>query len=325
MIKNGETIVPDFIEEEFISAMDTYLNNTYVYPKQSDKPLIKISRISQSKERELGYDGIITSIIPFYVQFKRSNFYTPNSTSLVINDRKKLNLETRNGVYFFPLHKNGLEFDQHNTMFNLANHSFFKKKVFYAAPLFFRKNQLEELRRGNDFAYRYSPIHVYDNETGSTFFHNRFPIFKNVITIPPHRIVNRSSEIHKYSYTKQGEVCFHSDPEIYPDSNIDQDFDDFLLSLYEEEAINNIDSFSKHVIEILPKLFGFKFNSPKFKSLLITSIYRSLNYELKYEGLTIEKLIDLLTPLDKLVVFEDVLKSHFNIHQYVRYTVLDII
>ncbi|MFY0520554.1 hypothetical protein ACOMCU_22395 [Lysinibacillus sp. UGB7] len=323
--KSGETIIPDFIEEEFISAMDRYFSNKYVYPSNED--CVKITRISQSEERERGYDGIITSIIPFYVQFKRSNFLTPKSSSKLIKDRESVSLKTQKGVYYFPLHKNELEFNQHNTMYKLANDSYFKKKVFYAAPLFFRKGQLDEVRSGsgNDYAYRYQPIEIYDFQIKSKFYQNRIPMFKNVITIPPHKIVNRGSESHIYSYTKEGEVCFHSDPEKYPEDFNPQNLWDFLSSLNNEEEITDLEKFTNHLMNILPDIFGLKSNTPKFKSLLITSLNRSLNFEIQNESLTIEKLLESLTPLDKLVIFEDVLKQHFNIHQYVRYTVLELI
>lgn len=321
--KSGEIITPDFIEEEFISALERYFGNSTVYPK--NKELIKITRISQSKERERGYDGIITSIIPFYVQFKRSNFLTPKSTSKIISDRKGVSLNTKHGVYCFPLHKNELEFNQHNTMFNLANHSYFKKKVFYAAPLFFRRNQLDDIRRGDDFAYRYRSYEIYDSRDSNFYEAVRIPLFKNTMTIPPHKIVKKGSESHNYSFTKEGEVCFHSNPERFPENFIAQNLGDFLSSLNNEEPITDISQFADYVIKILPELFGLKFNSPKFKSLLTTSIIRSLNFEFPNENDSTKKMLAQLNPLDKLVIFEDVLKHHFNIHQYMRYSVLELV
>ncbi|PEK60050.1 hypothetical protein [Bacillus wiedmannii] len=321
--KSGEIIIPDFIEEEFICAMERYFSNSTVYPK--NKELIKITRISQSKERERGYDGIITSIIPFYVQFKRSNFLTPKSTSKLITDREGVSLNTKQGVYCFPLHKNELEFNQHNTLYNLANHSHFKKKVFYAAPLFFRRNKLDDLRRGDEYAYRYRNYEIYDSMDHKYYNVERIPMFKNVMTIPPHKLVNKGSESHNYSFTKEGEVCFHSNPERYPENFIAQTLGDFLSSLNNEEPITEISNYADYVIKLLPEIFGLKFNTPKFKSLITTSINRSLNFELNNESDSTEKILTQLTPLDKLVIFEDVLKHHFNIHQYIRYSVLELV
>ena len=71
--KQGEKIIPDFIEEDYISAIETALNRCYYYFDKN----IEIRRISQADENELGYDGVLNTIVPFYIQFKRSDFYSP--------------------------------------------------------------------------------------------------------------------------------------------------------------------------------------------------------------------------------------------------------
>ena len=54
---SGERTTPDFIEEDFISAIETALNRSVYY---RDK-CVEIRRISQADENELGYDGVLNT------------------------------------------------------------------------------------------------------------------------------------------------------------------------------------------------------------------------------------------------------------------------
>ena len=109
--REGEKTIPDFIEDDFISALETGLNRTFYY---KDK-LIEISRISQTNENELGYDGVLTTLVPFYLQFKRSAFYSPQFTGELMKNRKAVNLPVKNGFYAFDLLKKEGKYAQHNT------------------------------------------------------------------------------------------------------------------------------------------------------------------------------------------------------------------
>ena len=73
--KHGEMMFSEFIEYDLISAIETGLKRTFCCRHR----LIEISRISQSDVNELEYEGVITTIVPLYIQFRR--FFSFNETS----------------------------------------------------------------------------------------------------------------------------------------------------------------------------------------------------------------------------------------------------
>ncbi|MGR5876653.1 hypothetical protein ACT7C3_10005 [Bacillus pacificus] len=81
---------------------------------------------------------------------------------------------------------------------------------------------MDALRDGARYAYRYRNFELYDLKDHAFYDVKRVPMFKNVMTIPPHKIVKKGPESHNYSFTKEGEVCFHSNPERFPENLVAQ-------------------------------------------------------------------------------------------------------
>jgi hypothetical protein len=120
MKKVGHKRLPDFIEEDYISAIETAISQC-IHPGYK----VEISRISQDEENDLGYDGVITTLVPLYVQFKRSIFNTPQFQGKVAKDRASCGYTNRSGFFSFTLHKdrNSKKYDQHNTLHTLSQHA----------------------------------------------------------------------------------------------------------------------------------------------------------------------------------------------------------
>ncbi len=305
---HGERTTPDFIEEDFISAIETSLNRSIYYRDKS----IEIRRISQADENELGYDGVLNTIVPFYIQFKRSDFYSPHFSGQLSIDRKNVSLPVDKGFFAFELLRKDKKYEQHNAMFRLSQLS----KAAYVAPMFYKSSDLSKLKAQakemlpifyDDIIF-YHPIHR------RHFTFKNLVIFKKSITIPPHALINDTNASHHYSYSRENKVGFHSEP-INLDHSKSQSFYYFVQEVFNQngkESTVVVDS----IYNLLPELFGYEKGSTDFLAILESSIRR---VSIVDPETSINSIIEKLDTIDKLIILEDILYHYFNIRQFVKY------
>lgn len=304
----GEKVVPEFIEEEFISAIETAINRSYYY---RDK-LVGIQRISQSDENELGYDGVLGTIVPFYIQFKRSDFYSPHFTGKLTQDRTKVGLKTEHGYFAFELLRKNKNYDQHNAMYLLSQRS----KAAYVAPMFYKRHDLDELRSQSSrfLPLSYDYIHFYRPDLERLMELGGTLLFKKTITIIPHAPINDQNASHHYSYCRRNYVGFHSDPINLQDGG-STNLRYFLRDVIYESGQRK-EELVRTNFELLPELFNIESNSSEFRDILTTSINRISIVE---QNEDVDGLIEKLSDFDKLLIMEDILFQYFNIRQYVGF------
>lgn len=305
---HGERTTPDFIEEDFISAIETSLNRSIYFRDKS----VEVRRISQADENELGYDGILNTIVPFYIQFKRSDFYSPHFGGKLTTDRKNVSLPVDKGFFAFELLRKNSKYEQHNAMFKLSK----QNKAAYVAPLFYKSSDLSKLKSQ---AKEFLPIY-YDDIFFYHPMHRRLValrnllLFKKSITIPPHDLVNDTNPSHHYSYSRDNKVGFHSDP-INLENSKAQTFYYFIQEVFNQqgrESKSKVDS----NYNLLPDLFGFESNSSDFSAILEASIRRVSIVDAETN---INSIIEQFDTIDKLIIMEDILYHYFNIRQFIKY------
>lgn len=305
---HGQRTTPDFIEEDFISAIETSLNRSFYFDGKS----VEIRRISQADENKLGYDGVLNTIVPFYIQFKRSDFYSPYFNGKLTTDRENVSLPVNKGFFAFELLRKNNKYEQHNAMFKLSQHN----KAAYVAPMFYKSSDLSKLKLQ---AKELLPIY-YDDIFFYHPFHRRLVtlrnllLFKESITIPPHALVNDTNPSHHYSYSRDKKVGFHSDPINLENSNTQ------LFYYFIQEVFNQEGRESKSIVDsnynLLPELFGFESNSSEFSAILETSIKR---VSIVDSETNINSIIEQFDTIDKLIILEDILYHYFNIRQFIKY------
>lgn len=308
----------DFIEEDYISAVETMISRSaYAH----NKKFIEISRISQDQERGLGYDGVLTAIVPFYVQFKRSQFYTPAYSGKLSKDRQKVFGKPLNsGFLAFKLHRDRHTqmYEQHNAMWKLSQYS----SAAYVAPLFYKKRDLTTLKRREvDLPWEYRQLKVRDRVFRMGYPLKAVRTFKDSIVVIPHREVKDKEPSHHYTYDRAiKNVAFHSDVEFVesPQYNLA----DFVSSVLErasrlEAGFNQMPmDGSLEVIQHLPELFGLTWRSRKFRSMVsnylveIGVIFKKLPNNLE------SYLSDELSIQDRFYFLEEILRQEFGIIQY---------
>lgn len=308
--RQGEKIIPDFIEDDFISALETGLNRTFYY---KDKH-VEISRISQSDENELGYDGVLTTIVPFYIQFKRSDFYTPNFAGKLLKDREQVNLATDKGFFAFELLKKKDSYGQHNAMYKLSQIA----KAAYIAPMFYKKSDLTKMK---NFAYDYIPAYyddiiIFDNHFRRHHNFQNVLLFKNTITIPPHAEITDNETSHHYTYCRQNKVGFHSEP-INLDNSKSETIYYFIQNIFKQDNRSEEINFqAESIFNLIPSFFGLEMQSKEFDNILEASINR---VSITDKETNVKSLKEKFSPLDKLLLVEDILFNYFNIRQFIKY------
>jgi len=306
--RQGEKVIPDFTEDEFISALETSLNRTFYYRHKN----IEISRISQSDENKLGYDGVLTTIVPFYIQFKRSDFYTPRFKGRLLTERQKVDLPTEKGFYGFDLLKKKDGYGQHNIMYKLSQNA----KAAYVAPMFYKKADLTKMKYSsdNDIITYFSDITIKNYGLEFQYDFSRILLFKETITIPPHYEVTDNEISHHYTYCREKRVGFHSEPINLEDSKSETLYY-FIQDVFRRDSSSNGINFQIDSIFNLIRSF-FEPKSAEFDNILEASINR---VSITDKDIDLKLLKDNLSPLDKLLIIEDILFHYFNIRQFIKY------
>jgi len=296
MIANIEA--SEFIEEDFIGAIERQLEK-HVYSSW-----MTITRISQSSERHLGYDGVITSALPFYIQFKRSTLYRSSYSGKLSVDRKSA-FGPEHSFYGFELHKNsktGL-YEQHNALHALSG-SF---PCAYVAPLFHRSKQLSDYKTRKPlraYPWQYHNGLIHDGPAGLAY---RARMFDMTVAICPHKHLPNPDPSHHYTYSRKLQACFHSDPE--PLESRDQSFSRFLGSVLSSFELRNAEAASfGNLIERVGNLYP-----PEGRESLARFVRLHAptadSWRVAYQ----------LPATIQLAIVEDMLWQDFGIRQYVAH------
>jgi len=304
--------LPEFIEEDYISAIETAFTRC-TYPNY----FIEISRISQDDENDLGYDGVITSLVPLYVQFKRSTFHTPQFHGRTAHQRTSCGFQNRSGFFSFNLHKdrNSKRFDQHNTLYTLSQVA----RAVYAAPLFYKRSDLSQFKEQSRlYPWRYEDVLILDASLpGRVFAFPRMRVLFDSITIPPHAPITDRAASHEYSYTRNGDICFHSEPTPF-DTPV-KSLHDFILEVVQSVFDKDRHHFDdgRMVFEIIPDLYHANWRSRNFKSMLKSYLVGIDKIPSTWTGDIHEYIFRELDTADRFLLLEALLLQDFSIVQYV--------
>lgn len=292
----GSVEASEFIEEEFISAIERQLE------KHTYSHWVTISRISQSAEKHLGYDGVLTSALPFYVQFKRSTLYREAYSGKLAKDRSAP-FGVNKFFYGFELHKDGKSglFEQHNALHALSA----RFPAAYVAPLFHRKTQLTDYKTRkapSAYPWYYHNGVIHDGPAGFVY---RSRIFDMTAAIAPHKRLPTADPSHHYTYNRKLEVCFHSTPE--PLEQARRSFSGFLSNVMRsfEEQRDDMPRVG-NVAELVETLFPREQRSSLGRFVRM-HVPTAESWQAIYE----------LPTMLQLAILEDVLWETFGIRQYV--------
>lgn len=299
MLPTNETC--EFIEEDFIAAVERELQ------KHTHSQNLTISRISQSEERILGYDGVIDYVLPLYIQFKRSHLYRGHFAGKLATDRKS-KLGNEYFFFAFELHKDRHSklFEQHNALYALSQ----KFPACYVAPLFHKATQLNAYKtgKGNNFGYPWRHEYLYIHE-GPTAVVTRARMFEMSISIIPHKHINSADPSHHYTFDRKKRVFFHSTPESIEPSG--QTLWQFIRQATERPSAPNSTDVVADAMRAALELLGDQ-------GFEVFSQHIAANVPVQAEGMSISK--DTIFELPnsvQLQILEDFFWKEFGITQLV--------
>ncbi|WP_139041003.1 hypothetical protein [Aeromonas salmonicida] len=208
---------PKFDEAELVTLIDRLVRSA----PGLHGGRAKVRQITQKQERYRGgYDAVVSSVLPFYVQAKTATFHPEHSTSNIISGRKALRVNSSPGAFSFYLrkHQGTTEPLQHNALYWMS----LRSMAAYVCPTFLSEKTLDtrldealNIRRHEVWSYQQTDYH---EPAKGQIAMIRARHFAGLVTIVPHRLVDHY--LHRYSYDKNSnpDVVFHSDPEKVSDS-----------------------------------------------------------------------------------------------------------
>jgi hypothetical protein len=301
---------PEFSE----ANLANYLERLIERSTHPTKRQIELRQISQPKEKSKGYDAVIQSVVPFYVQLKTSYHYPGNSSSEIIKGRKTLGLSHARGAFFFRLkpERNPSDPLQHNVLYKLAQ----KHHAAYVAPIFFRETGLSRALTWEDwYPWSYGSLAVH--EVGLTRVNfNRIRLFHELVTVVPHRPVK--SATHEYSYSATREVAFHSQPEHAMDGPA-QTLVEFLggIARVHDELVERypLERWSRSLLEELADLLEKPINSAGMVRILRSSAADCLGPDHPAVRRRPEQMFNILQPMERIRIFGRTLEMVWGIRQ----------
>lgn len=225
-------ITSEFSEAQYQSYIESCFINDFRGNNEFD-----IHYFSGVDERLRGYDILVNTYIPIFLQMKRSDFFFNDSRNIdMVNRKNVLGFIDNPGAYVFHLHLDSKTKDylQHNLLVDLSNDFNY---VRYIAPNFVNYDLLMKLKYRIDSIY-WNSIHQntlsfgINNLTWRDYFY-----FPHSILIKPHLRQTKVVGVHhKYFFNKQRQISFHSEPEKIENG---ETFNEFISKVNQELIINN--------------------------------------------------------------------------------------
>lgn len=309
---NRTKMLPDYSEDDFLSAIETFINKAY-YPKYN----FEIARISNMAKHDIGEKGELASIVPFYFMYKPSIFIPDEQETQISLDRENIGFGKKSSYSFsLDIDLETSAFQKHNALYRLSQNV----DAAYLVPFFYRKKRLSILKNNRVVQpWRYEEISVYDSylAKGKTVL-KKIPLLSQAAVLYPHKEIEKSSDLKYYSYNTKGDIGFHGEPE-----KVKQKKDFVLVDFLEEIIVNNskgvdLAQFSEQMIELVPELFDQKWSSRKLKLIVENIVYDIVERQDFPANYTFTQILESLNVFQKLYLVEVLLRKHLGIVQYFK-------
>lgn len=325
---------PKFDEAELVTLIDRLVRSA----PGLHGGRAKVRQITQRQERYRGgYDAVVSTVLPFYVQAKTASFHPDHSASDIISDRNGLGINSSPGAFAFYLrkHQGTTEPLQHNALYWMS----LRSMAAYVCPTFLSEEALDSrieealnVRRHEVWSYQETAYH---EPTKGHVSKIRARHFAGLVTIVPHRLVDHY--LHRYSYDKHScpAVVFHSDPEKVPDS---KPFSEFFSAIGfdqqniergnpdERRAFKSVDALRASQLQWIEESFassdqGFSVSLPDLSHALYAAQISSSTRFTRVENAM--NYLNKLDWLDLAAFWGALLSEKFSIRQFMALEFVD--
>lgn len=283
--------------EEFSRMTDTFLNGGF-FQKQE----IFVSKISRLTESDIGTHGEQVLLSPFFLSAAVPSFVPSNIESRVTSERSAARAG-EGDAFCLPLDADSGSGEQ-NRHAGLRVLSAVGPAA-YVTPLF-------TTRRG--ISASVSPDKLSLEESDGKMFHSSF--LKQTGLIFPHTDIEAGEKSSLYSFTKRGEIVFHSETATKVKQEIFL-LSDLLLSLFDRRnSFHPLIPVTDQLIELLPDILQTPSNTKKYRSMVGRILHEHIDENELPGNSSVHKVLDAFAPRERLVIVEKILMRYLGISPY---------
>ncbi|MGL4369201.1 MAG: hypothetical protein ACRCUT_05950, partial [Spirochaetota bacterium] len=303
---SGARFVPDFSEDEFLQAIECFINGAW-YPRR-DTQLTRISRVSAA---DTGPHGELVSAAPFFLCYRTGSFVPQLSASRIRGEREAAGIAGSESYCFtVTADPDSLECRTHNALFTLSGAA----PAAYAVPLFYRRRSLAMFRQTRQSALSGDEG---QDEKGKVLSAKSPLLHQSAVIAPDAREGKAESRVY-ISYDKNGISAVHNGGTARLIRQENFYMDSFLGSLLADSREGSLSDYADTLFASLPEIFAQTSASRKLKCIIENALYECIDERQLPAGISLQKGLDHLEAREKLVISEKLLRTHFGIIQYFR-------
>jgi hypothetical protein len=294
----------DFTADDVQHAVETITNGIWI-----PVPGIQLCRMSRLTAADTGPRGELVGVTPFAFAFKAPSFVPSSSESRINADRAEAG-RTGGDSFCFPVSADAdtLEHTTHNALARLSK----RISAGYVSPLFFRRKNLNALRRSGT----QSLDRNISEKNGYGIATN--PLAAGMSFIKADDVIEKSESQLYVSYTKNGDPVMHLDGRNEKLAGKPFLLSDELSRIVTAKNDKTLESFADDIIEMIPELFGQSWNSRKMKYIVESALLEHLDETEIPSSASLQKSIEHLPAVERIIIAEKVLRSHLGIVLYFK-------
>lgn len=295
----------DFTTDDIQHAVELITNGIWI-----PVPGIQFSRMSRLSIADTGPRGELIEIIPFAFAFKAPSFIPSSAESKINADRSDAGRSGGESFCFsISADADTLEHTTHNALARLSK----RITAGYVSPLFFRRKNLNALRRSGT-----QSIEKYNINDKNGFGIGSNPLVSGMAFLQVQDEIEKSESQLYVSYTKNGDAVLHLEGKNEKLACKPFLLSDELSQIITSKNEDSLERFAEDIIGMIPELFGQSWSSRKIRYIVESALLEHLDETEIPASASLQKAIEHLPPVEKIIVAEKVLRNHLGIVLYFK-------
>jgi hypothetical protein len=298
--------IPDFSADDLQQGVETITNGIWI-PRAG----IQLSRMSRLSIFDTGPRGELVSIMPFALSYKTASFVPASSESKINDDRASARLSGGETFCFTAkADADTLELMTHNALVRLSK----RMNAGYVAPFFYRRKTLTLMKKSGIESLKTTAS--FDRKSGYGIATH--PLASECAVISPNDILEKTEAQIYISYTRNGDAAIHMPEKTFAINQQPFTLAETLTQIINSKDEGTLDHFAEEMMEILPELFNQSWSSRKIRHIVEGILLEHIDEKEIPASASLQKSIDHLSSLEKIIIIEKVLKGYLDITLYFR-------
>jgi hypothetical protein len=260
---------------------------------------------------DTGPHGELVSVIPFALTYKTATFIPASADSKINDDRASARLSGGEPFCFIAkADADTLELMTHNALVRLSK----IMNAGYVAPFFYRRKVLTLLKK-NGIESLKTPV---SSDKKSGYGIATHPLASECAVISPNEIIEKTESQIYISYTRNGDTAVHMPEKTLPLSQEPFTLAETLMQIISSKNEETLGHFVEDIMEMLPELFNQSWSSRKIRHIVEGILLEHIDEKEIPASASLQKSIDHLSPLEKIIIVEKILKGYLDITLYFK-------